>query len=196
MPSSDSAPRKRAPRHDRLENYERLIAAAREVFDEEGIAAPMNNVAVRSRLSAATLYRHFATRDELIVALYDRQSDELTAAMQRVVTRARGNPFQQIKHLLEEATRVLIAHPSAPALAARGLQLFPDRVSDPGVVAELHELIAEAKRAGVLADDVTAVDLVMIPTTLAALSGYEQMGRSDVWERQLELFLRGLGPRT
>lgn len=187
--------RRRATRYDRRENNERLLVAALAVFDEEGIGAPMNTVAVRSGLSAATLYRHFATRDDLIVALYDRQSAELTAVMREALTHDDADPAKRIEHLLLESTRSLIAHPCSPALSARGLQLFPERRSDPELVAKLNALVDDGKHAGCLADDVTAVDLVMIPTTLTALSGYERIGRADVWKRQLDIMRRGLAPR-
>lgn len=194
MSVPESSTRRRAMRHDRRENGERLLLAALAVFDEEGVGAPLNTVAERSGLSAATLYRHFPTRDDLIVALYDRQSAELTVVMLGVLAHDDADPVRRLERLLLESTRSLIVHPCSPALSARGMQLFPERRTDPGLVAGLNALVEDGKGAGILAEDVTAFDLVMIPATLAALSGYERIGRPEVWERQLDLLCRGLAP--
>lgn len=53
-----------------------LLVAAREVFDEQGVDAPLDDVARRAGVGNATMYRHFPTRRELIIAVY---ADEVTA---------------------------------------------------------------------------------------------------------------------
>jgi len=57
----------RAPRSDTLRNRERLVEAARAVFAEHGVGAPLDVIAKRARLGSATLYRHFASREALIL---------------------------------------------------------------------------------------------------------------------------------
>ena len=59
-----------APRRsDALRNRERVIAAAREVFAEQGIHACVPEVARRAGVGKATVYRSFATREHLVAAL-------------------------------------------------------------------------------------------------------------------------------
>ena len=53
-------------RADARRNRERVLAAARAVFAEHGIDAPMATVARRAGVGVATLYRHFPTRDALV----------------------------------------------------------------------------------------------------------------------------------
>jgi AcrR family transcriptional regulator len=59
-----------ALRADAERNRERLLAAAREVFAEQGLQAPMTEVARRAGVGVATLFRRFPTRDDLIVATF------------------------------------------------------------------------------------------------------------------------------
>jgi AcrR family transcriptional regulator len=59
-----------ALRADAERNRERLLAAAREVFAEQGLQAPMTDVARRAGVGVATLFRRFPTRDDLIVATF------------------------------------------------------------------------------------------------------------------------------
>jgi AcrR family transcriptional regulator len=63
-------------RADARRNYDLLLAAAKEVFAERGADAPLDDVARRAGVGNATMYRHFPTRQELIIAVY---SDEVTA---------------------------------------------------------------------------------------------------------------------
>jgi AcrR family transcriptional regulator len=66
-----------ARRADAVRNRERLLAAARAVFDEQGVGAPLDEVARRAGVGNATMYRHFADRRELALAVYADQVDAL-----------------------------------------------------------------------------------------------------------------------
>lgn len=48
-----------------------LIEASREVFGTLGPDAPLEEIARAAGVSRTTLYRHFATREELAVAVYE-----------------------------------------------------------------------------------------------------------------------------
>jgi AcrR family transcriptional regulator len=66
----------RPRRADARRNYELLLAAAKEIFDEHGLDVPLDDIARRAGVGNATMYRHFPTRRELIIAVY---SDEVVA---------------------------------------------------------------------------------------------------------------------
>jgi AcrR family transcriptional regulator len=72
-----SPDRKRA---DASRNAERLITAAREALAEAGNDVPLDVIARRAGVGNATLYRHFPTRADLLVAVY---ADEVTALCRR-----------------------------------------------------------------------------------------------------------------
>jgi AcrR family transcriptional regulator len=60
----------RPQRADARRNAERLIAVAREVFQQDGVHAPLDEIARRAGVGPGTLYRHFPTRDALLAAVY------------------------------------------------------------------------------------------------------------------------------
>jgi AcrR family transcriptional regulator len=60
----------RAPRSDGLRNRDALLAAAREAFAEHGLNASLQQVARAAGVAIGTLYRHFPTRDDLLVAVF------------------------------------------------------------------------------------------------------------------------------
>src|ERR1700733_8625597 len=64
-------------RADAQRNYERLIAAAKEVFAEQGGGASMEAIAKRAGVGVGTLYRHFPRRIDIVEAVYRTDVDEL-----------------------------------------------------------------------------------------------------------------------
>lgn len=73
-------PRSRKPRADAERNRERILAVAKEVFARDGAAASLDDIARRSGIGNATLYRHFPSRDDLIEAVYRNEVEKLAAA--------------------------------------------------------------------------------------------------------------------
>ncbi|WP_183790793.1 TetR/AcrR family transcriptional regulator [Tunturiibacter gelidoferens] len=76
-----SPPRK--PRADAERNRERILEVAKDVFTRDGADASLDDIARRSGIGNATLYRHFPTRDDLIEAVYRSEVEKLAAAEQR-----------------------------------------------------------------------------------------------------------------
>ncbi len=76
-------PLSRKPRADAERNRERILEVAKEVFTRDGAAASLDDIARRSGIGNATLYRHFPTRDDLIEAVYRNEVEKLAAAEQR-----------------------------------------------------------------------------------------------------------------
>jgi AcrR family transcriptional regulator len=85
MPKKKPSPRPpaRKPRADAKRNRERMLEVAKEVFTRDGAAASLDDIARRSGIGNATLYRHFPTRDDLIEAVYRNEVEKLAAAEER-----------------------------------------------------------------------------------------------------------------
>ncbi len=73
MTSAETIPDVRSQRPKRADarrNYDKLIAAAREAFTEEGGSASLEEIARRAGVGIGTLYRNFPTRQDLLEAVY------------------------------------------------------------------------------------------------------------------------------
>lgn len=68
---------KRGPRSDASRNAARLLAAAREMLAEAGNDVAFDVIARHAGVGNATLYRHFPTRADLLVAVYADEVDAL-----------------------------------------------------------------------------------------------------------------------
>jgi AcrR family transcriptional regulator len=63
-----TASTERRLRADAQRNYDAIVAAAGRAFTESGTQASLDDIAVRAGVGNATLYRHFPTRESLLVA--------------------------------------------------------------------------------------------------------------------------------
>jgi AcrR family transcriptional regulator len=71
------SPRRRA---DAQRNNDALLDAAAAVFVRAGVEAPVRDIAVEAGVGVGTIYRHFPTRADLIVAVYRHQVDACAEA--------------------------------------------------------------------------------------------------------------------
>ena len=75
----------RPMRADAKRNYERLVAAARTVFAQQGGGASMESIAKEAGVGVGTLYRHFPKRIDVVEAVYREDVDELIDVAESVV---------------------------------------------------------------------------------------------------------------
>lgn len=77
-------------------NRRALIDAARELFAEQGYGVPFSQIARRAGVGQASLYRHFADKHALAVAVFDenladleREAHDLRGFLELIVAQAR-----------------------------------------------------------------------------------------------------------
>ncbi|MGW4174401.1 TetR/AcrR family transcriptional regulator [Streptomyces rubiginosohelvolus] len=70
----------RPKRADAVRNQQTLLAAAAEVFVTSGVDAPIREIAKRAGVGMGTIYRHFPTRADLVVAVYRHQVEACAKA--------------------------------------------------------------------------------------------------------------------
>jgi AcrR family transcriptional regulator len=72
-----ASPRQRA---DARRNQQTLLEAAAKVFVTSGVEAPVRDIAAEAGVGIGTIYRHFPTRAELVIAVYHHQVDACAEA--------------------------------------------------------------------------------------------------------------------
>lgn len=183
------------PRADARRNYERLLAAARRAFAEHGVTASLDQIARAAGVGPGTLYRHFPSRDRLILELMRESLEGLTGL---AATLAGERPPA-------EALATWLDAYSAHAAAFRGLaatlvttDLDPD---DPSMVA-CHDaqaagrgLVAAAAASGDVDPAVDPQDVLDLAAAVAWI--IEQGPRGDDQRRRLlSVTVRGIGAGT
>jgi AcrR family transcriptional regulator len=75
----------RPKRVDARRNEQSLLDAAAAVFVESGVDAPVRAIAARAGVGMGTIYRHFPTRPDLVVAVYRHQVEACADAGPRLL---------------------------------------------------------------------------------------------------------------
>lgn len=181
-------------RADARRNRERILESAREVFSEYGIDAQMDDIARRACVGVGTVYRHFPTKEALMVELV-RQQFRLFAARAREALEQDGEPLAVFAEVLrgnaEAAARdAAMQH----ALAGVGEHVWAQAQAEQQELNALTgELVARAQRAGTVRPDVSAADIAMLMCGVSATMSHT--GPDFDWHRHLDLAIDMLRAR-
>lgn len=111
-------PATRARRADARRNEQALLDAAAAVFVTDGVDAPVRLIAARAGVGMGTIYRHFPTRPELVVAVYRHQVEALAEAGPALL-RETGDPGEALRRWATGFVDFLVTkHGLAGALGA------------------------------------------------------------------------------
>src|SRR6266542_5619891 len=105
-------------RADAQRNRDKLLAAARAVFAEQGPEASLDEIAKRAGVGSGTLYRHFPTRDDLIGAVYAERVAENVALVERA--QRHEDPWAGFAEYVRETCRAQAADRGLADLLAIG----------------------------------------------------------------------------
>jgi AcrR family transcriptional regulator len=129
---------------------ERIRRVARELFADRGInATGIAEIVSRARVSRRTLYQHFASKDELIVAYLRDLAADPAAGPQRLLTRNDLTPRARLLEMFGTLTQGPAPLRGDPFIAA-AVELADPAHPGRGVIArrqrELGELLGEVCR--------------------------------------------------
>ena len=184
----DSAVRR--PRADARRNRDRLVAAARSAFVEQGPDVSLEEIARRAGVGIGTLYRHFPARDAILAAVYRHEVGQLAKAGSDLLDSP--SPLEGLRAwmlLFVEyvATKKVVA-PALIAIIGESPELFASTGGD--VKAALYGLVDRAVAADVIRLDVDPIDL------LYALFGFANVNNGPGWEasarRLVDVLIDGL----
>jgi AcrR family transcriptional regulator len=180
-------PQKRA---DARRNEVSLLEAAAATFIASGVDAPVREIAAKAGVGVGTIYRHFPTRADLIVAVY-RHQVEATAEAGPTLLANNNSPYAALVQWIDLFVDFLVTkHGLAGALQSDDAALqtlhtyFLDRL-----VAVCGELLGAAGEAGEIRSGVDPFELMRAVGNLCI--GAENNARYDA-RRMVDLLISGL----
>ncbi|HEY2005029.1 MAG TPA: helix-turn-helix domain-containing protein [Solirubrobacteraceae bacterium] len=181
-------------RADARRNRERIIESARSVFAEYGAEAQMDDVARRAGVGVGTVYRHFPTKEALMVELV-RQKYRLFADRMREALAEDGEPFAALTRVMRRNAETAAGDAATQhALAAAGEHIWMQaRGEQEELLTLTDELIARARDAGTVRPDLRATDIGMLMCGVCSSMSFSLPGFD--WRRHLELVIDMLRPR-
>lgn len=145
-------------RADAARNLELILEAAEAAFAEKGHDACVADIAARAGVGQATIFRRFETKEDLIVAVFERKLEKLIATAQSASRKKRA--WDGLMEFMAAVTDL--------QLRDRGFfQGMADQLMQSAHLRELkHEttelvtlLVERAKSEGDLREDITAQDI-------------------------------------
>jgi len=169
----------RPMRADARRNNERLIAAARKVFAEQGGGASMEAIAKEAGVGAGTLYRHFPMRIDLVEAVYRDEVDKLTSDAEKFV--AEEDPWEAMVSWLQAFVRYTSSKRTFLSELHEAFEKNPElRVrSRERIESAIDTVLIPAQEAGVVRTDLDGSDLMQLISAMcmSATLTPEQSGR-------------------
>jgi AcrR family transcriptional regulator len=182
----------RKPRADAQRNRERILEEAKKEFTQSGASASLEEIAKNAGVGPGTLYRHFPTREELLVAVYRSEIEKLAAAERTLADTL--PPVEALRAWLllfvdAVATKQIIA-PVLNTLIGDPKKVF--EASHAQMHEALRALVKRAIKSGDIRKDLDPIDL------LRALVGVANVATSPDWQqsarRLVEILILGARP--
>ncbi|KXP00059.1 TetR/AcrR family transcriptional regulator [Tsukamurella pseudospumae] len=166
-----------------------IVNAARELFAEDPHAT-LTAVAGRAGVGPGTLYRHFPTRDDLLLAAYQGEIDALAESVDDVLRASASAKDAFVEWFAMLAASIRRKHRLGDALHSAAAQAVADEAWGPMSVA-VGKLLDACVAEGVVAQGHDAADVIMLMSFLWRVAPTPD-GRAQA-TRLLDVVFAGLG---
>jgi AcrR family transcriptional regulator len=173
-------------RRDAIENRDRLVDAAGQVFADRGVDVGVDEIARTAGVGMGTVYRNFPTKQALI----DRIVGPLRLQMLEIVERAAATGSETaLEDVLYEISEFHLAHSGIQLQAWRLSNAEPDAVHR--FREQLAALLAQGQASGRLRPELVPTDIYLTLWSVIDLMHAARDIAPTAWRRHLEIHLSG-----
>jgi AcrR family transcriptional regulator len=181
----------RPTRADAARNRASLLAAAEQEFAERGPSASVADIARRAGVAKGTVFRHFATKEDLVAAIVCDHIAALAAAAARLADSA--DPGAALLEFLTVAADQRQRHDltflqSASEGDARVIEIRDELHAGLGV------LVDRARGSGAIRSDITETDVFLMMCAPVHVVENLSAPAPLLWQRYLAIMFDGLRP--
>jgi AcrR family transcriptional regulator len=182
----------RPKRADARRNEKTLLDAAAAIFVTSGVNAPVRDIAAKAGVGTATIYRHFPTRADLIIAVFRHQVEACAEAGPALLATS-ATPYAALGQWIDLFVDFVITkHGLAAVLQSDDANFEPlHAYFIDHLVPACTQLLDAAAAAGEIRADVAALELMRGVGNLCI--GAESDPRYDA-RRMVQLLIAGLRP--
>ena len=187
-PAAAAPPVARGLRCDAARNRAAILAAARDIFAEQGLEAPLEVIAARAGVGIATLYRRFPTREALVAAALMEKIAQYAQAAEHAL--AVADPWAAFAGFVQRICELQACDRGLGDLLSMTLSADEHieqlrRAANDNVIT----LVERAKASGTLRGDFVSEDLVLLLIATAAVMQVTRADAPDAWRRFVALAL-------
>jgi AcrR family transcriptional regulator len=179
---------RRPLRRDAQERREKLIAAAQREFAAHGMEASLERIAREAGVSIGTLYRHFPTRLDLLMAAFRPRLQEFLDGAAGAM--AMEDPWEGFVHYLENLFGMQVGDRGFNDFLSRRFPGNPEteRIHDE-MCQQIEDLLTRAQEAGEARPDITQADIVNLIWSNGRIIDATSVTAPTAWRRYLYLML-------
>lgn len=180
---------KRRPlRRDAQVRYDRIVAAARVEFAARGMDASLEKIARDADVAIGTLYRHFPTRMDLLLAAFEPRLREFLQESGKALQIE--DPWEGFVVYLENLFRLQAGDRGFNDFLSRR---FPGNAETESIHDEMcrqiEDVLTRAQDAGRARPDITRADIVNLIWFNGRMIDATSATVPDAWRRQLHIML-------
>ncbi|MBB5633292.1 AcrR family transcriptional regulator [Cryobacterium mesophilum] len=179
---------RRPLRRDAQERRNKLIASAQREFAAQGVNASLEKIARDAGVAIGTLYRHFPTRLDLLLAAFTPRLEEFLDGATTAL--AVADPWNGFAAYLEHLFRMQAGDRGFNDFLSRR---FPgnantERIHDE-MCQQIETVLTRAQDAGRARPDITQADIVNLIWSNGRIMDATRTAAPDAWRRNLHLML-------
>lgn len=197
QPSQPSQPDETAGRplrKDAARNRTRVLEAARELFAVKGLEPNLNDVAHHAGVGVGTVYRRFASKEELLEAIFEDGLNQLTALAESALRQP--DSWQAFTDYTVQMCEVMATDRGLREIAfskAYGgdrVTAAKDRLSP-----VVSRLVERAQADGGLRPELSHTDMPVLALLAGTVSEFAGHVDADLWRRYVDVLLDGMRQR-
>jgi AcrR family transcriptional regulator len=175
-------------RRDALERRARLIAAAQREFAAYGVDASLEKIAREAGVAIGTLYRHFPTRLDLLMATFRPRLQEFLAGANQAL--GIDDPWDGFVHYLENLFAMQAGDRGFNDFLSRRFtdNAETERIHDQ-MCLQIGDVLTRAQDVGAARPDITQADIVNLIWSLGPIIDATSTTAPNAWRRNLYLML-------
>ena len=185
----------RQPRADAVRNRQLLLRAATEAFAEQGTDVSIAEIAQRAGVGKGTVFRHFATKEDLVAAIMGGMIDRLVATGTGLSDA--GDPAAALFEFMTTAIEMLAKDRAFCEVIGRPSLQVPAVQAGITRLCEVVELLTDrARRQGAIRQDITGQDIVLLLGGIHQTAAPLMDTLPQLWRRYLSLVFDGIRAQT
>ncbi len=179
---------RRPLRRDAREHREKLLSAAQREFAVRGVDASLEKIARDAGVAIGTLYRHFPTRLDLLMAAFKPRLREFLDGATKALEM--DDPWEGFAYYLENLFRVQAGDRGFNDFLSRRFtdNAETERIHDQ-MCQQIADVLARAQEAGEARPDITQADIVNLIWSNGRIIDATSATAPNAWRRYLYLML-------
>ncbi len=179
---------RRPRRRDAQWRHDKLITAAQREFAAHGVDASLEKIARDAGVSIGTLYRHFPTRMDLLMAAFKPRLQVFLGGAEKAL--AMDDPWEAFAYYLENLFSTQAGDRGFNDFLSRR---FPDNADTEHIhdqmCRQIEDVLTRAQEAGVARPDITQADIVNLIWSNGRIMDATSATAPNAWRRYLFLML-------